>query len=157
MIWTLFNEGWGQFDSRATCEMVRELDPTLPIDAASGWYDNGGGDFKSVHNYYRKMRAWVDKLLGRAFFVSEFGGLTHHIAEHSNCKTPHGYRRYETADAWASAVQDLLDDMGSHEVDGLAGYVYTQVSDIEDEVSGILTYDRKVNRLELAEVHDRLC
>ena len=143
--WSLFNEGWGQFNAKQMCSIVRNLDPTRLIDATSGWYDQRCGDFSSVHNYFRDMKVWHDRRK-RAFFVSEFGGFTHRVDGHSALDEAYGYEPYDELDDWRNAVRELLDLMDSLESKGLAGYVFTQVSDIEEETNGILTYDRRVNK-----------
>ena len=145
--WSLFNEGWGQFNAKEACQLVRGLDPSRPIDATSGWYDQGCGDFFSVHNYFRDMKIWRDRLADRAFFVSEFGGYTHRVDGHSALDEAYGYEPYDTVEEWRAAVHGLLASMDALEKDGLAGYIYTQVSDIEEETNGILTYDRHANKL----------
>lgn len=148
--WTLFNEGWGQFDARAATEAVRALDATRPIDATSGWYDQGCGDFLSIHNYFRPLRAgWHGKQRGnRAAIISEFGGLAQMISGHTSLDHSYGYGDFATVEGWRGAVQKLLAVAESLQVEGLAGYVYTQVSDVEEEVNGLLTYDRKINKFE---------
>ena len=148
IVWSLFNEGWGQFDARKAYEIARSIDPTRPIDAVSGWYDQGCGDFSSVHNYFRTLKVWPDRRHRRAFIVSEFGGLTHRVDGHSSLDEAYGYEPYEYLDDWKLAVKSLLLHMDLLEARGLAGYVYTQVSDIEEETNGILTYDRRVTKLE---------
>ena len=146
--WTLFNEGWGQFDARAATEAVRALDATRPIDATSGWYDQGCGDFLSIHNYFRPLRAgWHGKQRGnRAAIISEFGGLAQMTSGHTSLDHSYGYGDFATVEDWRGAVQKLLAVAESLQVEGLAGYVYTQVSDVEEEVNGLLTYDRKINK-----------
>lgn len=146
--WTLFNEGWGQFDARAATEAVRALDATRPIDATSGWYDQGCGDFLSIHNYFRPLRAgWSGKQRGnRAAIISEFGGLAQMTPGHTSLDHSYGYGDFATVEDWRGAVQKLLAEVESLQVEGLAGYVYTQVSDVEEEVNGLLTYDRKINK-----------
>ena len=146
--WTLFNEGWGQFDARAATEAVRALDATRPIDATSGWYDQGCGDFLSIHNYFRPLRAgWYGKQRGnRAAIISEFGGLAQMTSGHTSLDHSYGYGDFATVEDWRGAVQKLLAVAESLQVEGLAGYVYTQVSDVEEEVNGLLTYDRKINK-----------
>lgn len=146
--WTLFNEGWGQFDARAATEAVRALDATRPIDATSGWYDQGCGDFLSIHNYFRPLRAgWHGKQRGnRAAIISEFGGLAQMTSGHTSLDHSYGYGDFATVEDWRGAVQKLLAEVESLQVEGLAGYVYTQVSDVEEEVNGLLTYDRKINK-----------
>ena len=146
--WSLFNEGWGQFSARAAADMVRSLDATRVIDATSGWYDQRCGDFHSVHNYFRDMRVWRDRgKADRAFLISEFGGLTHRVEGHSSLDEAYGYEPYDDKGEWREAVRKQLAVVDAMEKKGLAGYVYTQVSDIEEETNGILTYDRRVNKL----------
>ncbi len=147
-IWTLFNEGWGQFDARAATEVVRALDTTRPIDATSGWYDQGCGDFLSIHNYFRPLRAgWHGKQRGnRAAIISEFGGLAQMTQDHTSLDHSYGYGDFSTVEDWRAAVKKLLAEVESLQDEGLAGYVYTQVSDVEEEVNGLLTYDRKINK-----------
>ena len=147
-IWTLFNEGWGQFDARAATEVVRALDTTRPIDATSGWYDQGCGDFLSIHNYFRPLRAgWHGKQRGnRAAVISEFGGLAQMTSGHTSLDHSYGYGDFSTVKDWRAAVKKLLAEVESLQDEGLAGYVYTQVSDVEEEVNGLLTYDRKINK-----------
>ena len=148
--WTLFNEGWGQFDARAATEAVRALDATRPIDATSGWYDQGCGDFLSIHNYFRPLRAgWHGKQRGnRAAIISEFGGLAQMMPGHTSLDHSYGYGDFSTVEDWRAAVKKLLVEVESLQDEGLAGYVYTQVSDVEEEVNGLLTYDRKINKFE---------
>ena len=148
--WTLFNEGWGQFDARAATEAVRALDATRPIDATSGWYDQGCGDFLSIHNYFRPLRAgWHGKQReNRAAIISEFGGLAQMTSGHTSLDHSYGYGDFATVEDWRGAVQKLLAVAESLQVEGLSGYVYTQVSDVEEEVNGLLTYDRKINKFE---------
>ena len=148
--WTLFNEGWGQFDACAATEVVRALDATRPIDATSGWYDQGCGDFLSIHNYFRPLRTgWSGKQWGnRAVIISEFGGLAQMTPGHTSLDHSYGYGDFVTVEDWRAAVKKLLAEVESLQDEGLAGYVYTQVSDVEEEVNGLLTYDRKINKFE---------
>lgn len=155
--WSLFNEAYGQFDARAAAELVHTIDPTRPIDAVSGWYDQRCGDFLSHHNYFRPLTADRDRarLAGyvcdrgyRAFMLSEFGGWAQPIAEHRFSTATYGYGDFPSLDAWRDAVQGSLDQAEALWERGLAGFVYTQVSDVEDESNGILTFDRRINKLE---------
>lgn len=152
--WTLFNEGWGQFDARAATEAVRALDPTRPIDATSGWYDRGCGDLYSVHNYFRPLEAWPDPAArrggagrGRALVISEFGGVSCAVPGHVSLATSYGYERAPDVAEFAREVRGLLARADALEAEGLAGYVYTQLSDVEEETNGLVTYDRRVNKL----------
>lgn len=174
--WTLFNEGWGQFDACDAAERIHALDPTRPIDATSGWYDQHCGDFHSVHNYFRPLEIYPDKgpLRGyvaefekkhrrrrraahyvvlpvarhgvRAFVISEFGGLAQLVPEHAAVSRAYGYGEYDSIDDWRAAVRSVLASAAALESRGLAGYVYTQVSDVEEELNGLLTYDRRVDK-----------
>ena len=154
--WVLFNEGWGQFDAREMSERIHELDPTRPIDATSGWYDQRCGDYLSQHNYFRPLTVDCDRRVpigyaqergNRAFVISEFGGWTQAIPGHTVSPYSYGYGNFPTLDAWRDAVRHTLDEAASLEALGLAGYVYTQLSDVEEELNGLLTYDRRVNKL----------
>ena len=154
--WVLFNEGWGQFDTLACAEEIHLLDPTRPIDAVSGWYDQGAGDFQSVHNYFRPLAVYRDRrdlagyarlAGGRAFAISEFGGVVHAVAGHSAFAGTYGYGATDTPAEWRAEVRRTLDTAGALEGAGLSAYVYTQLSDVEEECNGILTYDRRVNKL----------
>lgn len=144
--WTLFNEGWGQFDSAAACDAVRAADPSRPICATSGWYDQGAGDIRGVHNYFRDFAVWKRGLRGRAFVITEFGGFAHHVDGHSSLDEVYGYEIYDTEEEWRVRTGALLAEVEVLEERGLAGFVLTQLSDIEEETNGILTYDRRVNK-----------
>ena len=154
--WVLFNEAWGQFDAIAAAERVHSLDPTRPVDAVSGWYDQHCGDYLSHHNYFRPVTVPRDgkKLVGyvasrgyRASVISEFGGLGLKVTGHMANNVAYGYGDHPSAAAWQEATRELLKHTDALESQGLAGFVYTQLSDIEDEANGILTYDRRVNKL----------
>ncbi|MGI6590552.1 MAG: glycoside hydrolase family 2 protein [Eggerthellaceae bacterium] len=160
--WTLFNEGWGQFDSQRAVQEVRGLDPTRPISATSGWYDQGGGDFSSVHNYFRPLSIWRDPLAAkaddpdrgsrvrtspRALVLSEFGGFSWHEPDHCQQARDYGYQRYASRAEWQRAVEVALAKADALEKEGLAGFVFTQLSDVQEETNGILTCDRRVNKL----------
>ena len=141
-LWVPFNEGWGQFDALRLMELIWKEDPTRPVDHASGWFDQGGGDVRSVHNYFRPLSVEKDS---RAFVISEYGGTNCQIAEHSMSGEVYGYHNV-TAEEFPQAFAETMDKIRSLEADGLCGAVYTQVSDIEEETNGLLTYDRKVRK-----------
>lgn len=147
-IWVPFNEGWGQFDTERITNLIYEKDSTRPIDSASGWFDQGCGSFISVHNYFRPLKVPVKKWQNRAFFLSEYGGFACHIKGHSSVSRVFGYKRYDTPEEFQRAYDDLMQkSLFPLQKQGLSGAVYTQLSDVEEEVNGILTYDRKVNKL----------
>lgn len=145
-VWVPFNEAWGQFDAARIAENVAHQDPTRLVDHASGWFDQKAGDFRSVHNYFRKLK--VEKQSWRAFCISEYGGYACHIPEHSSVDRVYGYRKYEHVEDLNKDYHKLINEQLLPLADrGLSGAVYTQVSDIEEEVNGLVTYDRKVVKI----------
>ena len=142
--WTAFNEGWGQFDALEVCERIRSWDATRLVDHASGWYDQGGGDIMSVHNYFRTLKVIPDE---RPFCLTEYGGLSMHVDGHSYSTEDFAYEKHSDPDALQTAFDGLREKIYRLQGDGLAAAVYTQMSDVEEEVNGILTFDRKVNKL----------
>ena len=147
--WVPFNEAWGQFDAARIANVVKEKDPTRTVDHASGWFDQKAGDFKSVHNYFRALR--VEKDDKRAFVISEYGGFACHIEGHSSVARVFGYKKYGSLKELSAAFHALMEKQVYPLVEkGLSGVVYTQLSDIEEEVNGLVTYDRKVVKIKEA-------
>lgn len=144
--WVIFNEGWGQFETKKITDMVRNLDPGSMIDSASGWFDQGTGDFQSVHNYFFPLKVKPEKI--RAAVLSEYGGFTFGVEGHVASEKKYGYGSYKTVSKYKKAYEQLEDKVIHLKEEGLCGCVYTQWSDIEDEINGIYTYDRKINKLE---------
>ncbi|SFC20330.1 glycoside hydrolase family 2 protein [Butyrivibrio sp. YAB3001] len=145
--WVLFNEGWGQFNAASATIVARELDDTRPIDQASGWFDEGSGDYRSVHNYFRPLSVEIDKN-DRAFVISEYGGFTLHMDGHSSVDRVYGYKKYDTLDELGRAYYNLINGSIKPLISkGLAGAVYTQLSDVEEEVNGLITYDRRITKI----------
>ena len=145
--WTIFNEGWGQFDSDRVYEMFRQLDDTRFVDTTSGWFRRRKTDVDSRHVYFRKA-----KLKGngkKPLVLSEFGGKTYKCENHVfNPDKTYGYGSCQTPEELASAMEKLyLEEVLPCIEKGLCAAVYTQVSDVEDEINGILTYDRQVCKL----------
>ncbi|CUH91999.1 glycoside hydrolase family 2 protein [Herbinix luporum] len=142
--WVPFNEAWGQFDANKICQLIRSVDNSRLIDHASGWYDQKGGDFKSIHNYFHPLKYKKDKY-NRAVVLSEFGGYACYIRKHSYSPMVYGYRIYTDTNSLEEAVKKLYkEDIERLKKEGLSAAVYTQLSDVEDEVNGLFTYDRKV-------------
>lgn len=146
-MWVPFNEGWGQFDALRITERIRSIDTTRLIDHASGWFDQGGGDIRSVHNYFRPLRVMKDRAEERAFVISEYGGLTCPVKGHTCAKEVYGYRAYETPATFTKAFKEQQKKLRALERQGLCGAVYTQVSDVEEEINGLYTYDRKICKI----------
>ena len=145
--WTIFNEGWGQFDSDNMYEQFRKLDDTRFIDTTSGWFRRQKTDVDSRHVYFRKVKLRGDG--EKPLVLSEFGGKTYRCAGHVfNPDQTYGYGGCQSLEALASAMEQLyLNEVLPCISQGLCAAVYTQVSDVEDEINGILTYDRKVCKL----------
>lgn len=146
-VWVPFNEGWGQFDALRISRTLKNMDSSRLVDHASGWHDQGGGDFASRHIYYKTYRMRRDKG-GRIQALSEFGGYSCPSEGHMASGALFGYRMYKDADELTQAFERLY----TREVlpavnEGLAAAVYTQVSDVEDEINGVFTYDREVLKL----------
>ena len=147
-LWVIFNEGWGQFDAGQMLSLVQALDKTRTIDHASGWHDQGIGDVRSEHVYFRKYRFHRDRR-GRAVLLSEFGGYNHAVPGHVFGKHDFGYKRFETPEQLAAALTALYrEQIAPAKRNGLAAAVYTQLSDVEDELNGLVTYDRRVVKID---------
>lgn len=145
--WVPFNEAWGQFDAERIANDVKSQDSTRTVDHASGWFDQKSGDFNSVHNYFRKLK--VEKDDKRAFVISEYGGYACHVAGHSSVERMFGYKKFDTTEALSKAYKELYEGQVLPLIEnGLSGVVYTQLSDIEEEVNGLVTYDRKVVKIQ---------
>ena len=141
----IFNEGWGQFQTKDLTNIVRELDPDRIIDAASGWFDQGCGDLQSVHNYFFKLKVRPEKK--RAAVLSEIGGYTYREKDHTACEELYGYKDYADRKKLNESFGELMRKVEALIPEGLCASVYTQWSDIEEEVNGICTYDREVKKI----------
>jgi hypothetical protein len=152
-----FNEGWGQFKTNEILRWTKELDPARLVDGPSGWTDRGGGDMRDLHSYPGPgMPPLEDK---RASVLGEFGGLGLPLAGHLWLdKGNWGYRTYKNREDLAAAYRDLIRRLRFLQGDGLAAAVYTQTTDVEIEVNGLLTYDRAVVKLpeDIAQLHKQL-
>ena len=150
--WVPFNEGWGQFDAKRATALIRRLDAQKrPVDEASGWFDQGGGDMYSVHNYFYPLRVKAKK--DRVYALTEFGGIAYPVPGHGTDEKVYGYGTAKSQEELTARYRKLmletvLPQLGK----GLSALVYTQVSDVEDEVNGLLTYDREVEKIAVADV-----
>lgn len=143
--WVLFNEGWGQFDAAQNTAFARKYDDTRLIDSASGWFDQRSGDIKSEHVYFFDFKMEKHK---RAFALSEYGGYGVQIPGHSYSDNVFGYHNYDTVEEFQEGYKNLWNQIEDLRREGMSAAVYTQLTDIEEEINGILTYDRKVNKLQ---------
>ena len=152
-VWVPFNEGWGQFDSQTAVQVIRSVDKTRTIDPASGWHDQGFGDVRSLHVYFQKYRFQPDKL-GRATLLSEFGGYVHRVEGHAIGGKSVGYKTCDAPLSLEYALQALYDEQIRPAIaQGLSAAVYTQLSDVEHELNGLVTYDRSVVKLPVKTLH----
>ena len=138
--WVPFNEGWGQFDAGKAVQALRTLDGTRLVDEASGWFDQGGGDVYSLHNYFYPLRIRPQK---RTVALSEYGGIAWPMPGHEPPRKTYGYgtakdRQELTARYKKLQLKTVLPQLEK----GLSALVYTQLTDVEDEVNGLFTYDR---------------
>lgn len=152
-VWVPFNEGWGQWQTARVVERVRHLDPSRLVDAASGWWDKHLGDVASKHRYPRPaMRAAYD---GRVEVCTEYGGIGCVVNGHTwPEKRPWSYRMARHASV-TNLYTALLDEVDALAGDGLAGAVYTQLTDVEGEVNGLVTYDRESFKIDMNRIAQR--
>jgi len=156
--WVPFNEGWGQHDTNGILQWVKSLDASRLMDAPSGWQDRGYGDLKDMHSY--PGPAMFPLVSGRASVLGEFGGLGLPIEGHLWWnKRNWGYRTFTDQATLQAGYEDLMAKLEPLVKQGLAAAVYTQTTDVEGEVNGLMTYDRKVVKFDaakLAELHRRI-
>ena len=143
LYYTIFNEGWGQFDADKMYAKAKAFDPTRVYDATSGWFWRRHSDVDSRHVYFKKVK--IGKKDGRPIVISEFGGYSHRVKGHLFGESEYGYGGYETAEEYEAALIRLYGEEIKPLIrEGICALVYTQVSDVEDETNGLLTYDRRV-------------
>ena len=147
-MWVPFNEGWGQFDAAKIHDFIHAIDPTRTIDHASGWHDQGVGAVRSLHVYFRRFIFRPDEK-ERAVLLSEFGGYSHRVEDHCFNERYFGYKKFKTPEALEKALKALYrDEIAPAKKYGLAAAVYTQLSDVEDELNGLITCDRRVVKIQ---------
>ena len=146
LYWTIFNEGWGQFDSDNIYHHLKAMDDTRWIDSTSGWFRRKETDVDSRHVYFKPIRLKAGE---KPLVLSEFGGYSYKPEGHVfNTEKTYGYGKFEDQSQFAAAVEKLYCEQVIPAVKtGLCAAIYTQVSDVEDETNGLLSYDRKVEKL----------
>ena len=149
--YTIFNEGWGQFEADKTYDALQPLDPTRIWDTTSGWFWGKKSDVQSEHIYFKKIniKPWGD----RPVVLSEFGGYACRVEGHIfNPDNNYGYSTYPTPEAWQMATEALYREqiLPAIEQSGLCAAVLTQISDVEDETNGLVTYDRQFEKADAA-------
>jgi len=147
-----YNEGWGQWDTARIVELVRKVDPTRLVDNASGWSDRGVGDVMDMHKYPGPGAPEPESK--RAIVLGEFGGLGFPVSGHTwQAEKNWGYRSYTNAVSLTSAYIDLVNKLFPLiDEKGLSAAVYTQTTDVEIEVNGLMTYDRAMVKMDLEKI-----
>jgi beta-galactosidase/beta-glucuronidase len=157
--WVPFNEAWGQFDTDAILSRVSRKDPSRLVNGPSGWFDTGTGDMLDLHPYNRES-AFVEQLpSGRALVYGEFGGLALPLEDHLSVPEGWGYAGFTSNTEFEVAYSELMTLIESLVPRGLAGAIYTQTTDVESEINGLLTYDRREFKVwpeKLAKMHERV-
>ena len=146
--YTIFNEGWGQFKDKNIYDRFKELDATRLYDTASGWFYEKKSDFSSHHVYFKPIKIKGEK--DKALYLSEFGGYSYKLLDHSfNLDKTYGYKNFYSKEDFEKGLLNLYENEVLPAVsEGLCATVLTQVSDVEDETNGLLTYDRQVLKIE---------
>ena len=145
VLWTIFNEGWGQFDSASIYNDLKDLDNTRLFDHASGWHNQGVSDVKSLHVYFKRVKLPKDE---RAIVLSEFGGFVLPVKDHMQ-KGKKTYRSFKDAKSWLDNYEKCIEkDVINNIPKGLTATIYTQLSDVEDELNGFITFDRQVIKID---------
>jgi hypothetical protein len=155
IMWVPFNEGWGQFDTARIVSMIKELDPSRLVDNASGWTDERVGDVIDMHNYPGPGSPKPEP--NRAAVLGEFGGLGFAVKGHTWSQKSWGYQGLPNREMLTLRYAQLLQKVWQlRDNPGLCAAVYTQLSDVETECNGIMTYDRaeiKMNPKIMTEVN----
>lgn len=147
-MWVPFNEGWGQFDSAKVYKYIKELDSTRVVDTTSGWHDLGSSDVISKHIYFTPIKV---KKGDKPYVLSEFGGFSLKTPDHTFNNKMFGYKIYKSTKSLTEAYKRLYEKTIIPQIkDGLCAAVYTQLTDVEDELNGLMTYDRKVTKIDMA-------
>lgn len=156
--YTIFNEGWGQFDADEMYRTLKKLDSSRFIDTTSGWFYGRESDIESLHVYFKPVKL---KKAKRPIMVSEFGGYSHKVENHVfNDEREYGYKKFESREQLENAIVDLYEKEIIPNIEkGLCGAIYTQLSDVEDEINGLVTYDRheiKVSKEKMLSIAEKL-
>ncbi len=140
--YTVFNEGWGQFSADRMYELLKSYDRTRIIDTTSGWFRQKKSDVDSRHIYFKKLK--IKKPDGRPVSLSEFGGYSYRVPEHVATDKNYGYRLYDSQKEFEDGFYSLyLNEVLPLVKSGVSALVYTQLSDVEDETNGLITFDRE--------------
>jgi hypothetical protein len=147
-MWVPYNEGWGQWNTAGIVDLVRKHDPSRLVDDTSGWADRGVGDVNDMHSYPGPGSPEPEQK--RAIVLGEFGGLGLPVRGHTwQAEKNWGYRSYKDSAALTSAYEGLVSKLFPLiDEKGLSAAIYTQTTDVEIEVNGLMTYDREVVKMD---------
>ena len=147
LYYTIFNEGWGQFSADKMYDKAKAYDPSRIYDSTSGWFYRVKSDVDSRHVYFKPVK--LGKVTKRPIVISEFGGYSHRVTDHLFGSAEYGYSSFDTAEEYENSIRRLYGEEIKPLISkGICGLVYTQISDVEDETNGLITYDRKVLKLD---------
>ena len=157
VLWTIFNEAWGQFDAKEIYEKLKVIDPTRLYDHASGWHDQGSGDFKSMHIYKWKVKVPSKRKIGnRAFICSECGAyiLDKRLKE-AKKKDGFIYLLFNNKEDFQKEYERFIkEEIVPAKKDGMSAFIYTQISDVEEEMNGFVSYDRKEIKVDIEKIKE---
>ena len=150
--YTVFNEGWGQFCADEMYHRAKSFDPTRIIDATSGWFTQRHSDVESLHIYFKPLKLGRNK--NRPISISEFGGYSYRVEGHLFGSNNYGYRLFQSGKAYEDAIIKLYSEEVMPLLEkGVCALVYTQLTDVEDETNGFITYDRRVIKVNTDRIH----
>ncbi len=158
-VWVPFNESWGQFKTEEVLRWVKELDPTRLVDGPSGWIDRGSGDLHDYHLYGDRLAKAFGPEAGRAVVIGEFGGLGYPVQGHLFSPKSWSYQGSKDPAELEACYRKLVARIAELRAQGCAAAIYTQLTDVETEVNGLLTYDREVSKIPAAtlqQIHRQL-
>jgi hypothetical protein len=148
IMWVAFNEGWGQYNTGRIVNLIKELDPTRLVNNASGWSDRGVGDVHDIHHYPEPRTPEPEE--NRAIVLGEFGGLGLPVEGHTWVRENWGYRNMKDRQELINKYEEFYSTVWKFkENPGLSASVYTQITDVETETNGLLTYDREITKLDI--------
>lgn len=162
IVWTVFNEGWGQYDqggqkTREATAYVESLDSTRLVNSTSGWWDAGAGDLIDMHSYPAPNSPAPSDT--RAAVLGEYGGLGLHVPGHEWSPLVFSYQLMNSKEQLTSTYINYIERVKEMKANGLSAAIYTQITDVEYEINGLLSYDRKVEKIDfdrIAKAHREL-
>lgn len=148
-VWVPFNEGWGQFNAAKATACIKKIDKTRLINEACGWFDQKGGDMYSIHNYIHKLEVKPQK--DRVVALTEYGGYSYPVKGHLACVKEFGYQEYNSSEELTENYERLWkEEIFPNLKCGLSSAIYTQTTDIEEEINGLMTYDREIDKMQIS-------